>query len=309
LKKFNKLDRFMPLNATTDKIVNADLVVQCGAPIYWCHDHVNAHCCENEWYEPLIKRRFIQNKKARFFNMAGGSCKTYFSDGSEFCPRCIAYIRELYDVSSLTTLRDALASDVLSQTGADAPLLPCTSLFAGDEFGIQPESGDYVVVNFMPLAGHYSFEKNIDKFRWQSVFKQVYESLKQSNRIVFVCHNEKEKKHAKQIDPSAKIFYAKNYIDYLNIYAGAKYGLVNRIHGAYALASFGKPSIVVGNDSRARMADEIGVERLYVNDVESQILLDAIDRMQRDASQFAEKSQSIKRDTLKKYEHLLESIL
>ncbi len=301
LKKCDTLDRRLSINFTRDKIVQADLVVQCGAPIYWCHDHVNSHCCDNEWYEPLIQRRFLQNRNARFLNVAGGCCQTYFSDGSEFCPRCLLYIKELFDLSALTTLRDPVALDVLQRAERSAPVLPCTSLFAGDEYHIHAQPGEYVVVNFMKRAGHYAFADNIDTSAWQRVFKSVYEKLTKMHSVVFVCHNQKEIKRAKMIDPNANIFYSKNHVDYLKIYARAAYGVVNRIHAAYALAAFGKPSVVIGNDSRARMIDLIGLDRIYVNDATVELLMDNINQIQNDASTFIEKSQTLKQQTLKKY--------
>lgn len=302
LKKYEKLDQRLPLKLSGDKILKADLVVQCGAPIYWCHEHINSHCCDNEWVEPLIRRRFRQNEKAKFLNIAGGSCQTFYSDGSEVCPRCLDYIKELFDLSALTTLREKVAGDILKRTGSTAPVLPCTSLFAGDENGIHAEPGDYVVVNFMKLAGHYAFSDDIDKAGWLSVFNDVYDKLKKTERVVFVCHNEKEKKQAKLIDPNAKMFYSKNHVDYLKVYAGAKYGVVNRIHAAYAMAAFGKPSVVIGNDSRTRMIDLLDLERIYVNDAEVDLLLDKIEEMRKIVPLFAEKSRAIKQQTFEEYQ-------
>ncbi len=309
LRQFEHLDQRLPLNVTRDKILKADLVVQCGAPIYWCHEQVNSHCCDNEWFEPLIRRRLAQAKNARFLNIAGGSCQTYFSDGSEVCPRCLDYIKELYNLAALTTLRDQLAGDILARTNSAAPVLPCTSLFAGDEHDIQAGPGEYIVINFIKLAGHYDFSNNIDKSAWEQVMTAVYTKLQKFERIVWVCHSEKEKKQARLLDANATIFYSKNHVDYLKIYARAKYGLVNRIHAAYALAAFGKPSVVIGNDSRTRMIDLLGLERIFVNDATVDLLMHKIEKMQQNVSNFAEQSNMIKREARQQYAKVLSTLL
>ena len=43
------LDDLLPSSFTKDKILNADLIIQSGAPFFWCHDIDNNHCFANEW--------------------------------------------------------------------------------------------------------------------------------------------------------------------------------------------------------------------------------------------------------------------
>src|ERR1039458_5862740 len=62
----------LPLNLNTDKIINCDLLVQSGAPVFWCGAHVS------EWYGPLIRRRFQRIKhRVPFINIGAGSCFPY----------------------------------------------------------------------------------------------------------------------------------------------------------------------------------------------------------------------------------------
>ena len=56
------IDEMLPLSITKDKILDSDLIVQSGAPVYWCHDSISSHCSENEWYGPLIRRRLQKIK-------------------------------------------------------------------------------------------------------------------------------------------------------------------------------------------------------------------------------------------------------
>ncbi len=63
----------------------------------------------------------------------------------------------------------------------------------------------------------------------------------------------KEYNHIRLFDSNATIYYNKNnFVEYLRFYSRAKFGILNRVHGAFAMASFGRPSIVIGNDSRAK---------------------------------------------------------
>ena len=50
------LDRLPPLSE--DKMLAADMVVQSGAPAYWCHpQYPGGHCGLNEWFQPLLIKR------------------------------------------------------------------------------------------------------------------------------------------------------------------------------------------------------------------------------------------------------------
>jgi hypothetical protein len=301
VRKGDRLDKLLPLKITRDRILGADLVIQCGAPIYWCHGQVNAHCCDNEWYDPLIRRRLAGNSRASFLNIAGGSCQSYHSDGSEICERCLQYIKLLYDTAQVTTLRDDLAHAILLRANATAPVFTCPSLFAVDEYNIVPEAGEFVVLNFMELAGHYSFGQSIQTEKWKNVLLKFYSAIRRKVDIVFACHSRGEVELARSIDGDAKTFYSTHAKDYIKFYARAHYGIVNRLHAAYALASLGKPSLVIGNDSRSHMADYIGVERLYVNDVSVDALVDHFETLGDSALDFAENIHHIKRKALRDY--------
>ena len=112
--RFSKyVDRVLPLSLSKDRVLEADILVQSGAPVYWCHPETNGpHCYGNEWFKPLIKRRYLKTAlKASFLNLAAGTCQRYDSDGSEFdsCKFCQDYIKELQNLITATTVRDKLA--------------------------------------------------------------------------------------------------------------------------------------------------------------------------------------------------------
>lgn len=296
-----RIDKILPKRWSKDKILEADLVVQSGAPVYWCHD--NAHCYRNEWFSPLIKQRFQKHPKgAKLLNLAAGTCQKYHSTGDEFCAECNTYIKELFDLSTITTLRDTLAKKVLNKIGLDAPVIPCTSIFAIDEHQLTAQGNDYVVVNYMKGGAHYTFGQKIDFEKWENEFKKFYFDLKKKERVIISCHNQTEVDEAKQLDPDAEIFYSKdNYVDYLKFYSKAKFGIMNRVHGAFIIASYGKPSIIIGNDSRARMGSEIGLKHFFVNDVDYELLTQEYELLKDGADNFCARFETIKKKAFQDY--------
>ena len=305
----SKVDKIIPKNWSRDRVFEADIVVQSGAPVYWCHEIGGGHCYDNEWYSPLIKERFSKNKNSKLLNLAAGTCQTYHSDGSEFCKECNSYIKDFYNLTDVTTVRDTLAKTVFSKIGIDVPVIPCSSIFAIDAHNLRNEGEEYVVVNYMKGGAHYTFGQKIDFNKWEEGFKKFYFELKQNERVIISCHNEKEAKEALELDPDAEIFYVKDdYLAYMRFYSKAKFGFMNRVHGAFLMASFGKPSIVIGNDSRARMPEEIGLKHYFVNDINYEILNNEYLYLNSGADNFSERFEKIKDKAFNDYMVALSSL-
>jgi hypothetical protein len=248
------LDR-LPVRRAGDRILAADVVVQCGAPIYWCH--APHHCARNEWFRPLIRDR-LQRMAAPvpFVSLAGGTCQPYGSTGEEVaaCPGCARYIRAYQELAACNTVRDRLAQAILHRLGLDSPLIPCASLFAAEGLGIPAEEPQFVCLNYMPGAGHYDFLGEVDAARWEATFSRFCREVSQRSRCILVCHNAREVKAARRLDASIEVFHAQDPAACLRLYSRARFGIVNRVHAAFAMAGFGRPSFVIGTDSRARMA-------------------------------------------------------
>jgi hypothetical protein len=261
-----------------DRIGDANLLIQSGAPVYWCHSD-GPHCSDNEWFDPLIRKRFLKDRRGRrFLNIAGGSCQGYHSDGSEVthCPKCKLYIAEFFDSCDLTILRDSLAQHMLQLAGREAIVLPCTSIFARDHFNISPIKGNYIVVNFMETGGHYTFGQSIDANKWRKNFVEIVKKLQCHGRVVAACHTVSEEKLAKQIVGDIETYIVPDdHVAFMKFYAGARFGVVNRVHAGFMMASFGKPAAVIGNDSRALMLKNLNLTPHYVEDINS----DCIDQM------------------------------
>lgn len=304
LRVSNRLDPIMRRLQILDRIKNADLLIQSGAPVYWCHNGI-AHCGISEWFEPLIKKRFLPDRRGRkFLNIAGGSCQRYHSDGSEIdsCQICSAFIREFYDACDLTLLRDKLARTMLNKVGRDAAVLPCTSIFARDRLDIKPENGEYVVLNFMENGGHYTFGQNIDGNLWRSQFKQIAAAAKKHGRVVIACHSADEKMLARQLVPEFDCFLIPNdYHEYMKFYAHAKFGIVNRVHAGFIMASFGKPVVVIGNDSRALMIENLNLLPVFVGDIQLLGVEALISQAQSRVSSYLEEIEEIRSNAKREY--------
>jgi len=266
LKLTRRLDARLPVFPATDRIMRADVLVQSGGPVYWLSEQGN--CAKTEWWDPLIERRWIPRSQGRIFlNLAGGTCQRYDSDGSEFAerPDILEHIRRYYDLTALTTVRDELSLQVLRLAEREGVLLPCTSIFAVDRLGIAPAPGEFIVLNYMPAGGHFMLGQKIDPAEWERRFVALARRLAAQSRVILVCHNEKEMAAAKMLLPGMETFYSDDYRAYLRLYSRACWGIMNRVHGAFALASLGKPAAVVGSDSRARMAGLLGLPEVFVN--------------------------------------------
>lgn len=310
LKLSSIVDKLIPTSLTKDRMLDADLVIQSGAPVYWCHEN-DGHCFNNEWYRALIKKRFLKSKikNKKLINLAAGTCQSYHSDGSEFCPTCYDYMKDFNSLSAVTTVRDTLAKTVFSKVNIDVPVIPCSSIFAIDECGLKNEGEEYVVVNYMKGGSHFTFGQKIDFDNWEKEFKKFYFDLKKKERVIFSCHNQKEVDEALELDPNAEIFFEENdYLAFMKFYSKAKFGIMNRVHGAFLMASFGKPSVVIGNDSRAVMPAEIGLKHYFVNDVNYDVLQKEYEFLSNGADNYSERFKAIKTKAYNDYMKALSTI-
>lgn len=295
-------------NWIPNKISCSDLTIISGAPVYWIHPG-HTICSNNEWYKPLIKN-IVQKKGVILFNIGGGTSQEYYSEGDEFFNdnEVISYIKELHSTSKITIVRDSLSAEVLEKMGLDRFLLACPSIFVKEKYQFT-NAKEYIVLNYMKGGGHYDFSNTIDFKKWEHTFKNFYNSIKMTNKnIVFVCHNLEEVNNAREFDKDANIFYSKNYVKYFEFYSKARFGIVNRVHSAFVMASYESPSIIIGSDSRAKMAEMIGLKSFFVNDIDSHLLKNEFDRLLNDNS-YHLTIKEIKQKTFINYKEILSNVI
>jgi len=310
LRVTSRLDTALPLSPSSDRIRSADILIQSGGPIYWTGPEGN--CAHTEWWGPLIERRWVPFANGRpFLNLAGGTCQGYDSDASEFLdqPPVLEHIRRFFDLTALTTLRDELSVEVLRRAGRKGVLLPCTSLFAVDRLEITPVSGEYIVLNYMPTGGHFLLGRTINAEVWEKRFVSIARKLAKRDKVILVCHNKKELDEARRLLPDFEIFQSNDYRAYLRLYSRAKWGILNRVHGCFALASLGKPSAVIGSDSRAKMVQNLGLPEIFVNDATDEWLDATANELDRRATVFPQQMKDLKSAAATQYESLIRRAL
>ena len=304
-----RLDEWLPHIGSSDKILSSDLVVQSGAPGYWLN---RSSCADNEWYPSLIEKRWKKmDPKPPLLNLAVGTCQPYESDGDEILQdqKTCDYIRKFYESCSLTTVRDQLSKSVLSSLSLPVEALPCSSIFASECCGFDAATPEYVALNYMPEGGHYLFNQSINSQAWARTFREVALKLSKDNRCILVCHNEKERDAARRLLPELELYFSKNFQEILHFYRSARYGVMNRVHGAFAIANYGRPSIIIGADSRARMAEMIGLESIFVGDADVDTLTDGVARLEASVDGYARKFELIKKNARDAYISLLRSTI
>jgi polysaccharide pyruvyl transferase WcaK-like protein len=95
----------------------------------------------------------------------------------------------------------------------------------------------------------------------------------------------------------------------MRFYAGAKWGVMNRVHGAFMMASLGKPAVVIGNDSRARMIENLGLASYFVSDVSSVGVEKLIDDARTRCASYPEQIEAIRNRARAAYKSRLSSAL
>jgi hypothetical protein len=310
LRITKRIDAMLPVVSWSDKVRTADVLVQSGAPIYWLN--TEGDCTRTEWWGPLVERRWMARSNGRtFLNLGGGTCQHYDSDGSEFLgrPEVLEHIRRFFDLTDLTTVRDRLSLRVLAQAGRKGILLPCTSIFAVDRHGILPKPGEFIALNYMPAGGHFILGQPIDVELWESRFVELARRLARKDRVVIICHNAAEVAAANRLLPRFERFHSTDYRAYLETYSRARWGILNRVHGAFAMASLGKPAAVVGADSRARMASLLDLPEIFVNDASDEWLDAAAQTLESRIDSFPTQMAALKASAARDYEALLRGAL
>lgn len=294
------IDGMLPVAWTQDVLRRADLIIQCGAPTAWCHPSCHSHSYQNEWFKNLIVRRKIS--RHQFWNIGGGSCMKYHQDDGVLCERCQRYILELTSSAQKTIIRDRVILKMYQSLGYEIPHGPCPSLFCSEALNERPPAGQYVVINYMPHGGHYTYGQKIDHKKWRNTLLQFYMLLRQQERVVFIAHDHSEATVTRQYFPDAEIFNGeKNPLATLKMYAAAKYGFVNRVHGALAMASFGIPSFVIGSDTRSTMIENFDLKHQFVGDIELNDLLREWKNLQARQTNYQQTITELKDTTLKNY--------
>jgi len=258
--RFSRAADILPMNSATDLVLSSDLVVQCGAPVYW--KNFWSKCAQTEWFAPLIEQRWRKlERRVPLLNLGAGSCQAWGSVGAEIVEdaECRFFIDRFTRWSALTTVRDALAQRVVSQCGHEVPLLPCPSIFAPGSLQLQPGAGEYIALNFMPNSGHYDLAGGGEQTRrrWEDVFCRTAREMARQHACLLICHDRLEHEEAERLLPEIPRFHSVDWREYLEAYSRCRIAVVNRVHGAIVAAAMGSQVLLTGNDTRLLTASEV----------------------------------------------------
>jgi hypothetical protein len=271
-----------------DKILDADVVVQCGAPVYWNLGTLPRHQCFSEdWIQPLWYERIARIYKQRpVLNIAAGACQRYTDDATSITsdPGCCAFIRNIHRFCAATTVRDRLALDVLETLGLQSPLLACASIHSWRRHPVvERPDPKAIAVNYMPAGGHLNLDGRVDAARWEATFRELVTLLgRRGYEPVFIAHDEPELHAMSALYPNARVHHSSEYADYFGFYGRCAGGILNRIHGAAILGARGAPAIALGNDSRTRLMDELRLPRYHVADVSAPLIVEELATLMHD---------------------------
>lgn len=253
-----------------DKFRDADIIIQAGAPVYWRLGNSTSY--NVEWAEELWRKGIFQlGAEKPILNIAAGACQPYPDFAKTFLddPSCVQFAKDAARACLWTSVRDPLASQILYALGIGHEVLPCTAFHAARRSSFC-DSGYYDVlgINLMPLGGHYKLKGDIDENIWTKTIEAFLPKIRKRHRILFIAHDIVEKEFMRRyLAPGEAVFYSPRWRDYLPVYSRCTAVIANRVHGAVCAAGFGRPAVILGNDTRLQIGDYIGLPSAYVSRV------------------------------------------
>jgi polysaccharide pyruvyl transferase WcaK-like protein len=182
----------------------------------------------------------------------------------------------------LTTVRDPLASKALTHVGVEHELMACPALHAARRVAsgktLSADRNNLLAINLMELAGHYQLKPQTDGNAWQKIIQELLPALRARYRLLFVAHDEAERKFMTQLRTADEVlFFSPDYRDYLEVYSRVGGMVANRVHGALCVAGFGRPAVIIGNDSRIGIARPIGIPAIDSADATMEWILKSLE--------------------------------
>lgn len=263
-----------------DKFRDADVIIQAGAPVYWKLE--NGSTCYNvDWAEALWYERIFKLGSSKIIlNLGAGSCLPFSDSGASVTDdlQCVEFIRSVSASCRWVSVRDPIAANILQTLHLPAESLACPAFHAARRCNINQKWGDVVGINLMPLSGHYAISPDITEESSRVLQTELVNHLRRHHQLLFIAHTPAEAEYIEGFKSSGEnIFYSPNFRDYLSVYAGCRAVIANRVHGAVCAAGFGVPAVIIGNDSRLRIGDFIGLPSFYAGNVQAREILESFE--------------------------------
>ena len=250
-----------------NKIFEADIFVQSGSPVYWHHGEHGHRSTMAEWHEWAWEKGLLASTEAPvLLNLGAGSCQPWGDAGDSFVrdPECASFAQRVGARSRLTTVRDSVASSMLTQLKVPHSCLPCPAFVAGASFSTQSAAGTLIGINVMPKGGHFEFQENRGALNWARRLHDMLRTLRREGHLLFICHSIDEKHFAEMFAVgNERIFYSPNFRDYFDVFRMLSCTFSNRVHAAVTAAGFGVPGLIAGTDTRVQIGQWLGLEVVH----------------------------------------------
>jgi hypothetical protein len=283
----------------------ADLVVFAGTPFIWRNQvrFFRATSANAEWVHATWDRLFCQLQGKQVMNLAAGTSVTSRAQIDElFEDRpVLGFLRRAVERTCLTTARDILTKQILDKLGFRVPLIPCSSILSSQGAGLSAQSPEYVVFNVMRAAGPGGRGVSNASNKWRETVSSIVRHIEKNHPVLFVSHSAEDDATTAEWFPHHRRFFSMNPIELLRVYSKALYGICNRVHSGGAIASFGRPVIVIGGDSRVDLIKQFGMPAVDHREIGHAELLAMIEDLESNYGAYVEKLKKVIGSTERAY--------
>ena len=297
-----------------DKFWDSDVFIQSGSPVYWwLHEGVHTSLT-SEWAKWLWEERILHpNRKGPvFLNLGAGSCQPWGEGPDEFLADagCAKFAKAAGERAVLTSVRDPIAAEILQRVEVTHEALPCPAFLAGARHRIAARNDNVIGVNLMAIGGHYDLRNNFDRERWNNECREMCRRLRALGRLVFIAHDKAEQEFMQTLaEPAERVALGGGWREYLDLYAGCGVVVANRVHGAICAAGLGVPSLIIGNDTRARIGEYVGLHVTGSATMTAASIAERVNTMLRQRGADQERLLAHREATLKTYANLVSKAL
>src|ERR1051326_8765314 len=231
-----------------DKYWESDLFLIAGAPVYWHLTGGRHRSLEAQWHKWIFADRPLaggEGPHPLLLNLGAGSGQPWGDDGSCFVSdaQCAAFARELGWRAAVTTVRDKLASSILTRLEVAHKVLPCPAFLAPRRrAGVSErgpaeeppthgtnEAGRVIGVNLMHLGGHFALDSEFSPGRWRGTCGALLEGLRKLGRVLFICHDQGEQRFMESLAGlGERLFASGDWKTYHEVYARCAVVVANR---------------------------------------------------------------------------------
>lgn len=298
-----------------DKYWDADLFIQSGAPVYWHLHQGRATSLTSEWHAWMWQERILgtaDRPHPVFLNLGAGSCQPWGCNGDIFLhdSGCREFAHNAGRRAVLTTVREDVASRIATHAGVSHERVICPAFLAAARHRVGRTIPGLIGVNLMPLGTHYDLRGDFDRTAWRDRSLALCAMLRKLGQLVFVCHDEIERDHAAGFAAAGeRVFFARGWRNYLDLYSVCDVVVANRVHGAVCAAGFGVPSVILGNDTRARIGEYPGLPVFCSATLEPRDVVTCVQGLQAIRLQERRRLLSLRARTLQTYKRLLTPIV